>query len=44
MRTSSHGRIGIGLWKNAYSQSGRTFAPSGVSNGGASDGSSTSAT
>ena len=37
MRTSSQGRIGIGPCRNAYSQSGCTFAPSGVNIGGASE-------
>ena len=41
IRTFSQGRIVIGPWKNAYSQSGCTFAPSGVSIGGASVGSLT---
>ena len=41
MRTFSHGRMVIGPWMNAYSQSGCTLAPSGVSSGGASDASPT---
>ena len=36
IRTSSHGRIVMGPCRNAYNQSGCTFAPSGVSSGGAS--------
>ena len=42
IRTASHGRIVIGPCRNAYSQSGCTLAPSGVSNGGPSDGSESS--
>ena len=43
MRTFSQGRIVIGPCRNAYSQSGCTFAPSGVRSGGARLMSATSA-